>query len=164
VDAVQEAGQRFIIIIDEWDAPVRENPEVQKEYLAEIQDVHDAEYAPTFYNEEQSLRYVIKIAYISCVDQYVKVEELPSGHGMADVVFLPRRRSTLPAMLIELKWNKTAEGAMQQILEKNYPKVLENYGGPIVLAGINYDEKTKKHTCVIVRHQKDSFATKRLRA
>ena len=77
--------------------------------------MHDTEYAPTFYNEEQSLRYVIKMAYISCVDQYVKVEEIPSGHGIADVVFLPRRRSTLPAMLIELKWNKTAEGAMQQI-------------------------------------------------
>ena len=125
--------------------------------------MHDTEYAPTFYNEEQSLRYVIKMAYISCVDQYVKVEEIPSGHGIEDVVFLPRRRSTLPAMLIELKWNKTAEGAMQQILEKNYPKVLENYGGPAVLAGINYDEKTKEHTCVIERHQKDSSATKRLR-
>ena len=52
---------------------------------------------------------------------------------------------------------------MRQIIDRDYPKVLENYGGSVVLAGINYDEKTKKHTCVIVRHQKDSFATKRLR-
>ena len=70
---------------------------------AAIQNVHDTEYAPTFYNEEQGLRYVIRMAYISCVDQYVKVEELPTGNGIADVVFLPRRRSSLPAMLIELK-------------------------------------------------------------
>ena len=42
-----------------------------------IQEVHDSEYAPTFYNNEQSLRYAVKMAYISCVDQYAKVEELP---------------------------------------------------------------------------------------
>ena len=57
-----------------------------------IADVHDSEYAPTWYSNEQSLRYVVKMAYISCVDQYAKVEELPSGHGIADVVFLPKRR------------------------------------------------------------------------
>ena len=114
-----------------------------------IADVHDSEYAPTYYSNEQSLRYVVKMAYISCVDQYAKVEELPSGHGLADVVFLPKRRSTLPAMIVELKWNKDAEGAIKQIKEKNYPKVLSNYGGRIVLVGINYDEDTKMHTCVI---------------
>ncbi len=119
-----------------------------------IQEVHDSEYAPNFYNNEQSLRYVIKMAYLSCVDQYAKVEELPSGHGLADVVFLPNRRSSLPAMIIELKWNKSEEGAIRQILDKNYPKILEQFGGKILLAGINYDEETKKHSCKIVCHQK----------
>ena len=75
-----------------------------------IGDVYDSEYAPTYYSNEQSLRYVVKMAYISCVDQYAKVEELPSGHGIADVVFLPKCRSTLSAMIVELKWNKDAEG------------------------------------------------------
>ncbi len=120
-----------------------------------IQEVHDSEYAPNFYNNEQSLRYVIKMAYISCVDQYAKVEELPSGHGIADVVFLPNRRSPLPAMIIELKWNKSEEGAIQQILYKNYPRILERFGGKIVLVGINYDEDTKKHTCRILEHKKE---------
>lgn len=119
-----------------------------------IAGVHDSEYAPTFYNNEQSLRYVVKMAYISCVDQYAKVEELASGHGLADVVFLPKRRSTLPAMIVELKWNDAAEGAIQQIKDRKYPQVLENYGGEIILVGVNYDEKDKIHECLIERYNK----------
>ncbi|MBO5550817.1 MAG: AAA family ATPase, partial [Lachnospiraceae bacterium] len=114
-----------------------------------IADVHDSEYAPTYYSNEQSLRYVVKMAYISCVDQYAKVEELPSGHGIADVVFLPKRRSTLPAMIVELKWNRDAEGAIQQIKDRNYPKLLANYGGKILLVGVSYNEDVKIHDCVI---------------
>ena len=116
--------------------------------------VHDSEYAPTYYSNEQSLRYVVKMAYISCVDQYAKVEELPSGHGIADVVFLPKRRSALPAMIVELKWNKDAEGAIKQIKDRDYPKVLSNYGGRVILVGINYDEETKSHGCMIEEYSK----------
>lgn len=117
-----------------------------------IQNVHDSEYAPTFYNDEQSLRYVVKLAYLSCVDQYARIEELPSGRGIADVVFVPGKRSSLPAMIIELKWDKTSEGAIAQIKDKKYPKVLEQYGGEVVLVGINYSAKTKRHTCAIERY------------
>ncbi len=116
-----------------------------------ISDIHDREYAPTFYNNEQSLRYVVKMAYISCVDQYAKIEELPSGHGIADIVFLPKRTSQLPSMIIELKWNKSEEGALRQIHEKNYPKVLEAFGGEILMVGISYDEKSKVHRCGVER-------------
>jgi len=119
-----------------------------------IAEVHDSEYAPTFYNNEQSLRYVVKMAYISCVDQYAKVEEMATGHGLADIVFLPKRRSSLPAMIVELKWNDTAEGAIDQIKDRNYPRVLENYGGEIVLVGVNYDERDKLHHCRIERYNK----------
>ena len=125
-----------------------------EEVAKAIADVHDSEYAPTFYSNEQSLRYVVKMAYISCVDQYAKVEGLPSGHGIADVVFLPKRRSTLPAMIVELKWNQDAEGAIAQIKDRNYPKILTNYGGKIVLVGVNYDEDTKNHSCVIEEYNK----------
>ena len=120
-----------------------------------IAEVHDSEYAPTYYSNEQSLRYVVKMAYISCVDQYAKVEELPSGHGIADVVFLPKRSSTLPAMIVELKWNKDAQGAIRQIKDRDYPKVLSNYGGRIVLVGINYEEGSKSHDCVIEEYRKE---------
>ena len=114
-----------------------------------IEDIRGTQYAPTFYNDEQALRYVIKFAYIAAVDQYLKVEELPSGKGIADVVYLPKRRSTLPALVVELKWNETSEGAIRQIKEKNYPAVLQDYSGEIVIVGIGYDAKKKEHSCVI---------------
>lgn len=116
-----------------------------------IEAIRDSQYAPTFYNDEQALRYVIKFAYIAAIDQYLKVEELPSGKGIADVVYLPKRLSRFPALVVELKWNQSADGAIAQIKEKNYPAVLKDYGGSIVLAGINYDPKTKKHSCIIER-------------
>ncbi len=122
------------------------NSKAVADTIAEIRETH---YAPTFYNDEQALRYLIKMAYISCVDQYAKIEELPSGHGLADVVFIPKRRSVLPAMIIELKWNKHAEGAIRQIKTNGYSTVLKEYGGEIVLVGVNYDKRTKVHTCVI---------------
>lgn len=116
-----------------------------------IEAVRTTQYAPTFYNDEQALRYVIKFAYIAAIDQYLKIEELPSGKGIADVVYLPKRKSMLPAMIIELKWDKSSEGAVGQIKKKNYPAVLQDYGGEIVLVGINYNSKTKVHTCKIER-------------
>lgn len=57
----------------------------------------------------------------------------------------------LPALAIELKWNKSSEGAVGQIKTNNYPVVLQDYGGELVMAGINYVAKTKKHSCVIER-------------
>ena len=111
--------------------------------------VRNTNYAPMFYNNEQALRYVIKFAYIVCIDYYLKVEELPTGHGIADVVFLPKRDTSLPAMIVELKWNQTAEGAIKQIKEKDYPSLISKYTGDILLVGINYDEDTKKHSCKI---------------
>lgn len=116
-----------------------------------VEEIRDTQYAPVFYNDEQALRYVIKFAYIAAIDQYLKVEELPSGKGIADVVYLPKRKSALPALIVELKWNKSSEGAIRQIKERNYPAVLKDYGGEIVIAGISYDAKLKKHSCVIER-------------
>ncbi|MCI8528194.1 MAG: AAA family ATPase [Lachnospiraceae bacterium] len=116
-----------------------------------IEEVRNTQYAPTFYNDEQALRYVIKFAYIAAVDQYLKVEELPSGKGIADVVYLPKPKSLLPALVVELKWNKSSEGAIRQIIERNYPAALKGYGGEVVIVGINYDAKKKEHSCVIER-------------
>ena len=116
-----------------------------------IQRVRETNYAPMFYNNEQALRYVIKFAYIICIDYYLKVEELPTGKGIADVVFIPKRDTSLPAMIVELKWNETSESALEQIKKRNYPAILDGYVGEMVLVGINYDEKTKKHSCKIER-------------
>ena len=56
----------------------------------------------------------------------MKIEELPSGRGIADVVFLPKRLSRYPAMVVELKWNKSSEGAIGQIEERDYPAVIKD--------------------------------------
>ena len=113
-----------------------------------IDEIRMMNYAPTYYNDEQALRYVIKFAYIVCVDNYMKIEELPSGKGIADVVFIPRK-ATDPTLVIELKWNKSDTAAIQQIKDREYPSILKNRKGKIILVGINYDEKTKVHTCKI---------------
>ena len=54
-------------------------------------------------------------------------------------------------MVIELKHNKSAESALQQIKAKNYCQALNNYKGNLLFVGISYDEKTKEHKCKIER-------------
>ena len=94
---------------------------------------------------------MIKFAYVAAIDQYLKVEELPSGKGIADIVYLPKKKSLLPALIVELKWDKTAGGALEQMKGRDYPAVLKDYGGEIVGVGINYNSRTKAHTCEIER-------------
>ena len=72
-----------------------------------------------------------------------------TDNGIAEVVFIPKRDTSLPAMIVELKWNESAESAIEQIKKKNYPAILTGYEGELVLVGINYNEKTKDHSCRI---------------
>lgn len=120
---------------------------------AQIEKIHQEEKALLFYNNEQALRSVIKLAYFSYKDYYLKFEELPSGDGYADLVYVPKKSSVMPALVIELKWNRSAQGAIDQIRARNYPKALEGYGGQILLVGIGYDPNAgdgkRKHSCVI---------------
>lgn len=125
-----------------------------EEVAAAVEKIHDISAAPIFYNNEQALRSVIRFAYISCMDEYMEIQELPSGKGYADVVYLPKRNSRLPVMVIELKWNRSVEGAIRQIKERQYPQILERYNDDILLVGISYDEKTKKHECKIEKYCK----------
>lgn len=87
--------------------------------------------------------------HYNAVKKYILVREMPTGKGFADIVFFPRKHSDKPAMVVELKWNQSAGGAVAQIREKQYMKALETYTGDILLVGINYDKKTKKHRCRI---------------
>ena len=114
-----------------------------------IDAIREENYAPTFYNNEQALRSAVKLAYLAAIDNYVDFEELASGKGLADIVYLPQRGSPYPSMIIELKKGKTAEIALEQIKQRDYKKAIENYGGDILLVGINYDDKEKKHQCRI---------------
>ncbi|MCI8577302.1 MAG: AAA family ATPase [Lachnospiraceae bacterium] len=120
---------------------------------AAIEEAHRVGTSPLFYNNEQALRSVIRFAYISCVDEFIRIEELASGKGYADVVFFPKRASSMPVLLIELKWDKTEDGAISQIRRNHYPEVLADYGGDILLVGINYHVKSQRHCCKIERYR-----------
>ena len=121
---------------------------------AQIEKVHAEETAPLHYNKEDSLRSVIKLAYYTYRDHYLQFEELPAGEGYADIVYLPKHDSDWPILLIELKWNQNAQGAIEQIMQKKYPAVLQDTKREILLVGINYNKDAKagnkKHTCKIV--------------
>ncbi len=118
----------------------------------QIEKIHGEE-APLHYNSEQSLRSVIKRAYFSYGDEFVLFEELPAGDGYADMVYLPKKDSMLPALVVELKWNQTAQGAIRQMKQRRYPDAIREYGGKILLVGINYNKEApigkRKHSCVI---------------
>ena len=120
---------------------------------AQIEKIHAEESAVLFYNDEQALRSVIKLAYFSYKDHYLKFEELPAGVGYADIVYLPKKNSGLPALVVEMKWNRTAAGAIAQIKDRQYPDALKGFGGKILLVGINYDKDApagkRKHECII---------------
>ena len=119
-----------------------------------IEEIHSGYASIIAYNDENSLSSVLEIAYLSAMQYYFKpIRELPAGRGFADLVFLPRREyPEIPALIIELKWNHSAETAIQQIKEKKYVKALDDYNGEILLVGINYDKKSKEHQCVIEKH------------
>ncbi|MCM1089749.1 MAG: ATP-binding protein [Butyrivibrio sp.] len=117
-----------------------------------IQEVHMQNSSSINYNNEISLSSVIALAYYSACRDYILIREMPAGNGFADMVFLPKRNSIKPALIVELKWDKTAEGAIRQIKNKKYISALKEYKGNILLVGINYDKKSRKHQCKIEKY------------
>ena len=102
------------------------------------------------YNDENALSYTISLALYAARNYYSVYRELPTGKGFADMVFIPRKKfPDKPALVVELKWDKSAKGAISQIKQKQYCKSLEKYAGNILLAGINYSKKDKEHQCII---------------
>lgn len=103
------------------------------------------------YNTEFALGCTVILAYWSARKDYDIIREMPTGYGYADIVFLPLSGRNKPAIVVELKYNDTAETAIQQIKNKKYGDKLKNYYGEIVLVGINYDKDKKEagHSCKI---------------
>ncbi|MCQ2218764.1 MAG: ATP-binding protein [Paludibacteraceae bacterium] len=100
------------------------------------------------YNDEHCFQSAICLAYFYANTRYTLVKELPTGKGYADLALIPFLPN-IPAMVIELKHNKSSETALQQIKDKKYDDALKHYRGNLLFVGINYDEKTKKHECKI---------------
>ena len=115
---------------------------------------HDEHTSILAYNDENSLACVLTIAYIWAKNEYIIHREYATGKGYADLVMIPRRNVSKPALVIELKFNQSTDTAIQQIKQKNYPAKIAEYTGDILLVGINYDKETKQHTCRIERSTK----------
>ena len=126
----------------------------EAEKVAEIIELAHETYTSILkYNDENSLSCVLTMAYFTAPAYYNIVREFTAGKGFADLVFLPRANAgTRPAMVVELKYNQSADSAIQQIKERRYQGALAGYNDRILLVGVNYDadgEEKKKHTCVI---------------
>ena len=101
------------------------------------------------YNDENSLSCTINLAFYYAREYYTIIRELPTGMGFADICLSPRKlHADKPAAVIELKKDKDAHGAIDQIKQKHYVNAMEDYKGNLLLVGINYD-KDKNHSCVI---------------
>ncbi len=120
------------------------------EKIAEmIREAHMDNASVLKYNDENSLSCVISFAYYSAKKTYVLYREMPAGEGFADIVFVPRKNCSTSAFIVELKWDKSAETAIDQIKQRKYFECLKDYSGEILLVGVNYDKDTKEHTCLI---------------
>ena len=112
---------------------------------------HDENTSILSYNDENSLACVLSVAYIWAKNEYIIHREYATGKGYADLVMIPRRNVSKPALVIELKFGQSADTALDQIRRKDYPAKIAEYTGEILLVGINYDKETKQHSCKIER-------------
>ena len=97
------------------------------------------------FNDENSMRCAIILAYYAAKPFYNIFHELPTGKGFADIVFIPLPNSQRPAIVVELKYDQSADTAISQIKRKEYPKSLKGFSKQIILCGINYNKSTSKH-------------------
>ena len=115
--------------------------EKDKRYIAKaIAEYHREATSFWEFNDEKSMACAIKLAYYSAICEYEIFREFPTGKGFADMVFVPIPGSVFPAIVVELKCDKSAKGAIDQIKRKEYPKKLQRFSREIVLLGINYDK------------------------
>ncbi len=114
-----------------------------------IEAVHDENTSILSYNDENSLSCVISLAYYYARNDYVVHREYPSGKGVADLVMMPRKNVSKPAIIVELKKDKNPGTAIAQIKTRDYMAKVMEYTSDILLVGINYDTKTKTHSCKI---------------
>ena len=131
-------------------ATINGNSEKVAEY---VELAHETYTSVLNYNDENSLSCVLTMAYFTAPGYYNIVREMPTGKGFADFVFIPRANAgNRPAMVVELKYNHSADTAVRQIKEKRYQGVLSSYSDRILLVGINYNTEgkdKKHHTCTI---------------
>ena len=151
INSIEDGGWEEVVkAIKSSDELLKATLNCDEEKVAELIDkAHSDNTSILKYNDENSLSCVISLAYYSARKTYTIERELPAGKGYADLVFKPRKNNSNPAMIVELKYDKSAEGALEQIKKKQYTDCLKDYSGEILLVGINYDKENKSHNCRI---------------
>ena len=116
-----------------------------------IQDVHNSPAVALLdYNDEESLTYCVMTGLLwSTLGKYISHREEQAGKGRTDLVYKPTIKGTAPLILIEFKYNGSAEEALAQIKTKEYFKRYVGQYRNIIIVGINYSTKTKDHKCLI---------------
>lgn len=154
-NAVRSCKWKVATALEESKKLLKATLEGNEEVVAAgIERAHDSNTSILSYNDENSLACVLTIAYYHAMNDYIIHRELASGKGFADLVFIPRRNVDKPAMVVELKFNKDTDAAIDQIKRKNYPAKVAEYLDSssvreILLVGINYNKEAKQHTCKI---------------
>ena len=121
------------------------------EVAEHIERIHRESCDPKHYNNEQALRYTVLISYFYAREKYTVIQEMPTGNGFADILLLPNfQNPTGIPIIIELKYDKSADSAIKQIKDRHYPDAVKDYE-KMLLVGINCDKDSpdKKHECVI---------------
>lgn len=147
-EVIKAIKQSMELLEDTW--------QLKEDIIAKgIEEVHQENTSILTYNSENSLSCVITLAYYSAKEYYNIFRELPSGKGFADIVMIPNHKHLdKPAIVVELKYDKSVDTAINQIINKQYTDNLKDYKGNILLVGINYDKDTKVHTCKIIKDTK----------
>lgn len=151
VNSIEDGGWEEVVkAIKSSDELLKATLNCDEKKVAEMIDkAHSENTSILKYNDENSLSCVISIAYYSARKTYTIERELPAGKGYADLVFRPRKNNSNPSMIVELKYDNSAAGALAQIKKKQYTDCLKDYSGEILLVGINYDKDSKCHNCRI---------------
>lgn len=116
-----------------------------------VDAAHDENTSILSYNDENSLACVLSIAYYYASNDYIIHRELATGKGFADLVLIPRKNVDSPAIVIELKYDKAVDTAIEQIKRRQYPDKVAQYADRLLLVGITYDRESKQHHCCIER-------------
>ena len=115
-----------------------------------IQDIHNSSAVSLLdYNDEESLTYCVMTGLLwATLDDYSCHREDQTGTGRVDLVYEPITRKH-PLILIEFKYDGSAEEAIAQIKTQEYFKLYTGQYRNIIIVGINYSTKTKDHQCLI---------------
>lgn len=108
-----------------------------------------------YYNNEAELTAMVGLVYLEARDSYRIEREDKAGIGYVDFIFYPIKKAD-DCIILELKADKTAGEAIQQIKDRQYALKFQGklgekppYTGRILAVGIGYDKKDKRHSCAV---------------